>query len=417
MSVPIVGGITGERIAAVDALRGFALFGIIVAHMVEQYLGSPPPPSRPSFGVFSTLDAVALGLDQLFFVGKFFTMFSLLFGVSFFIQMDRAARRGTAFAGRFAWRLAVLFAIGLVHHLFYRGDILTIYALLGLLLIPFYRASDRTLLLTALVLMLGTHRLILAGAGPVFGVQMPIMTLDNARLEEYFATIKSGWLPTLFWVNLRDGFASKLEFLFSWFGRGYQTMGLFLLGLYVARHGWHERTGELRRPIKQLTLAGLGLSVLSAAVLAALVIIGGAPQSPNDIKPWHMVIGLTLFDFVNLGISMLLVGGFLLLYRSQRLHGALGRLAPVGQMALTTYVCQTMIGTFMLYGYGLNWIGEIGASRAMVLAMVVFGVQIAAATLWLRHFRYGPLEWVWRCATFARREPFRRVPAAAPALV
>src|SRR5918994_5789506 len=125
----------GERIVSIDAVRGFALLGIVVAHMVEQYMGSPPPPSRPQFGIVSpAIDGTAMAIVQLVVVGKFFTMFSLLFGLSFFIQMDRAGRREVPFAGRFAWRLIVLFAMGMAHHLFYRGDILSVYAMLGLLL-------------------------------------------------------------------------------------------------------------------------------------------------------------------------------------------------------------------------------------------------------------------------------------------
>jgi uncharacterized protein len=406
----------GERIVSVDAVRGFALLGIVVAHMVEQYLGSPPPPSRPNFGIFSPIDGLALGVVQLLAVGKFFTMFSLLFGLSFFIQMDRAAERGVAFARRFMWRLMVLFTIGLVHHLFYRGDILTVYAILGLMLVPFYRATDRTLLITALILLLGGHRLIFAAAG-MAGLHPPLMSIDNTKLEAYYAAIKSGSLPMLFWLNLRDGFAMKMEFQFSWFGRGYQTMGLFLLGLYIGRHGWHEMTSELRRPIRRITAAGLALALLSAGSLAAVMFVAGPPQSPSDIKTWHMAVGLTLYDFVNLGLSAVFMGGFLLLYHSKRLHDTLSRLAPVGRTALTTYVCQTLIGTFIYYGHGLNRSGEIGAATALLLAFALFAVQILAASLWLRYFRYGPLEWFWRCATFGKWQPFRVGPQPQPAMV
>lgn len=396
----------GSRIVAVDAVRGFALLGILIAHMVEQYLGSPPPQSRPNFGVFSTLDAIALGLDQLLVVGKFFAMFSLLFGVSFFIQMDRAARRGVEFAGRFAWRLLVLFAIGMAHHLFYRGDILAVYAMLGLLLIPFYRASDRVVLIAAAVLLLGVHRWILAAAG-LLGAQVPVMAIDYAEVEAYYSAIKSGSLPAIFWLNLRDGFLSKMDFLFSWFGRGYQTMGLFLLGLYIARRGWHLKTAEMRRAIRWLTLGGLGLSLVSAAVAGTVLFLGGMPTSESDVRTWHLLVGLTGMDFVNLGLSALLTGGFLLLYHSRRAHGALARLAPVGRTALTTYVSQTLIGTFIFYGHGLNLSGEIGAATNLLLALALFGVQVLVATWWLRHFHYGPLEWFWRCATFGRLQPFR----------
>jgi uncharacterized protein len=400
---------------SVDALRGFALLGILVAHMVEQYLASPPPPSRPNFGIFSPIDGVALGVVQLLAVGKFFTMFSLLFGLSFFIQMSRAAERGMAFAGRFAWRLVVLLAIGMAHHLFYRGDILSVYALLGLALIPFHRTTDRTLLVTAVVLLLGVHRLVFAGTGLLLGSQVPLMTFDNAEVESYYAAIKAGSLPTLFWLNLRDGFVAKMEFQFGWFGRGYQTMGLFLLGVYAGRHGWHERTAGLRPAIRRATLAGVALAVVAAAATAAAMFAGGPPQSQNDIRLWHLLVGLTGLDLVNLGLTAALAGGFLLLYHSQRLHGPMSAFAPVGRMALTTYVCQTLIGTFIYYGHGLNLSGEIGAATALLLAFVIFAAQMLVSARWLRHFQYGPLEWVWRSATFGIRQPFRRRPAMAVA--
>ena len=397
----------GPRIGAVDAVRGFALLGIVLAHMVEQYLGSPPPPSRPQFGIFSTADTIALAAVQLLVVGKFFSMFSLLFGVSFFIQMDRAGRRGVEFAGRFAWRLFVLAGIGMVHHLFYRGDILAVYALLGLALVPFYRASDRVVLTVALLLLLGVHRWVLAGAGLALGTQIPLMSIDNTELEEYYSALKSGWLPSLFWLNLRDGFLVKMEFQFSWFGRGYQTMGLFLLGLYVARRRWHERTAAMRREIRRLSLGGLGIALASAAVVAAAMFLGGLPVSESDVRTWHLLVGLTGMDLFNLGLSATQMGGFLLLYHSRGLHAPLARLTPVGQTALTTYLCQTLIGTVIYFGYGLNLSGEIGAATALMLALVLFAVQLVAATYWVEHFRYGPVEWFWRCATFGRLQPFR----------
>lgn len=407
----------GERIVSVDAIRGFALIGIVATHMVEQYMGSPPPPSRPQFGIVSpVLDGVAMGLVQLLAVGKFFTMFSLLFGLSFFIQMDRAGRRGVPFAGRFAWRLVVLFLLGMGHHLLYRGDILSVYALLGLLLIPFYRLSDRTLLLTALVLLVGAHRLALAGAGLLIGSPIPLMSFDNQQIEQYYQAIKSGWLPTLFAVNLRDGIWLKMEFQFSWFGRGYQTMALFLLGLYVGRHGWHEQMASLRRWIRRLTFGGLGLALVSAAIVVTTFVLGGAPRQNIDIPTWQKVVAGTGYDWFNLGMAALLMGAFLLMYHSRRLHGVLSRLSPVGQTALTTYVGQSVLGTFLLYGHGLNWSGEIGAATALALAFAIFAVQLTLATVWLRYFRFGPLEWVWRSATFGRLQPFRlKAPAPLPA--
>jgi uncharacterized protein len=126
------------------------------------------------------------------------------------------------------------------------------------------------------------------------------------------------------------------------------------------------------------------------------------------VRLWHLLVGLTGLDLFNLGLTAVLMGGFLLLYHSGRLHGVLIRLSPVGRTALTTYVCQTLIGTFIYYGHGLNLSGEIGAASALLLAFVIFAGQVVVSTFWLRHFQYGPLEWFWRAATFGTAQPFRR---------
>ena len=171
-----------ERIVTIDAVRGFALLGIVAVHMVEQYLGSPPPASKANQDLW-VVDAVALGLVSLLFVGKFFAMFSLLFGVSFFIQMERAAARGQAFLGRFTWRLAVLCAIGMAHHLVYRGDILATYAVMGLVLLVYYRLSDRWLLITSVAVLVGAPRLMLAiwAATTGTGANLSVGTMRRCR--------------------------------------------------------------------------------------------------------------------------------------------------------------------------------------------------------------------------------------------
>ncbi|MGB5646574.1 MAG: hypothetical protein WBM55_05595, partial [Muriicola sp.] len=134
-----------SRMDIVDALRGFSLAGIVIVHMVENYIGAPFPEGTMEATHQGPLDYVVDGFILLFLRGKFFALFSFLFGLSFFIQMDKARRGGMDFRMRFLWRLMILLAIGFAHSLFYRGDILTIYALLGVLLIPCYKLKDRWL--------------------------------------------------------------------------------------------------------------------------------------------------------------------------------------------------------------------------------------------------------------------------------
>jgi uncharacterized protein len=417
---------SSNRIVTIDAIRGFALLGIVAVHMVEQYLGSPPPASKASQELW-VVDAVALGLVSLLFVGKFFAMFSLLFGVSFFIQMDRAASRGQAFEGRFTWRLAVLFAIGMAHHLVYRGDILAPYAVTGLVLLVYYRVSDRWLLATAIAVLVGTPRLVLAIWAATTGSGANLSVGDDATLQAYWDTLKTGSMSDVAWLNLHEGIWPKLQFLFGWFGRGYQTLGLFLLGLYLGRHRWHEEIDARRPAIRRLMwwsiAAGVGAVAGGGAMFGAAYAMGLMPQAsgpggagaPAAMPPlWLVVAGFTCYDVFNLGVMGAMLCGFLRLYWRAGLHRALCWFAPVGRTALSNYVAQSLVGAFIYYGYGLGLLGEVGAAAGLGLAAVIFAGQIAASAVWLRYFRYGPLEWLWRSATYLRLQ--RMAKGSAPAL-
>jgi uncharacterized protein len=395
---------SGDRIVALDAVRGFALLGIAVVHAVEQYAGSPPPPSEPNLGVFTVADQVTRGLVALLFMGKFFAMFSLLFGLSFFVQMDAAARRKASFAGRFAWRLGILFAIGMAHHLVYRGDILAIYAVLWFVLLPLFRVPNPVLVGLAAAIALGVHRLVLAAATAGSGGPIELVPLDPAATEAYFRALRSGTPADVLAHNLTHGFVEKLYFLFGWFGRGWQTLALFLFGLYIGRHRWHERLPELRRPLSRIMVGGLGVSLAAAALLAAAAVSGVLPQTPEDARPWHYVAGFLLYDLFNLGLTAFLTCGFVLLYQG-RLHRALRHFAPVGRTALTCYVGQSLVGAAIYYGWGLGLIGRLPLTAAFFLGFAIFAGQLVISAIWLRHFRFGPLEWAWRSLTYGRLQP------------
>ncbi|MEO0526488.1 MAG: DUF418 domain-containing protein, partial [Bacteroidota bacterium] len=137
---------TKKRIEIIDALRGFSLAGIVIVHMVENYVGAPTPEHVMDATRAGIADYIVDGFIAVFLRGKFFALFSFLFGLSFFIQINNAEKQGNRFAGRFLWRLLILFGIGYLHHLFYRGDILTIYAVLGIFLIPFHRIGNKWIL-------------------------------------------------------------------------------------------------------------------------------------------------------------------------------------------------------------------------------------------------------------------------------
>src|SRR5688572_8924482 len=188
MNAPLTPTSADERIAVVDVLRAFALFGIIITHSVDGFLAGQPP--VPDFMLFGPLDRVVDKFEHLFTFGKFYTIFSFLFGLSFAIQLRNATQKGTGFSGRFAWRLAVLAMIAIVHGAFFAGDILIIYALLGLLLIPFRKVKTKTLLIVGLLLVFNVPGLLFGGLA-VFAMPTPTpeQLEANAAMQAQWAQI------------------------------------------------------------------------------------------------------------------------------------------------------------------------------------------------------------------------------------
>ncbi len=392
--------VSEDRIQAIDALRGFALWGIVIVHMVEQFLGGYPPPGMSDYAVHIPLDLQVKALNRAIFLSKFFTIFSLLFGLSFFIQMDRAGRRGQPFAGKFVWRLVLLFFIGMFHNLFFRGDILTVYALLGLLLVLFYRAPSWVLLTTAGGIIAGLPRYIvlwvkLRWSSPMSMAERGLFEAGNM---EYYQVAKTGGLLDIFALNIWEGWLGKMAFQFDIFGRGYLTFAMFLIGLWLGRKGFFEQFTERKKMLYGIFTAGLLIAALLYPVHTALL-------DRFDGRSWRTIFGLTVQDIYNLALSSSIVTLFLVLYTQSFSRKVLGIFVPYGRMALSNYVGQTVAGTFIFFGWGLGLLGSIGAAQAVLIGQGIIAIQILFSSIWLKYFRYGPLEWLWRSGTYRSWQP------------
>src|SRR5437868_4527081 len=193
-----------DRIEIIDILRGITLLGIIIVHFIEQYYAGQPPDSVKNFGAQNIADSIAQGFSSMFIMGKFFMIFSFLFGMSFFIQLDKSSGSSSFFL-RFAWRLIVLFAIGFLHHLHYRGDILTIYAILGFGLLLCYKLPDKALLIIALLLVFNIPSLgMRLYQAFIDGNANPFPNSDQKELQLYFNTVKSGTYFSILKANLHQ---------------------------------------------------------------------------------------------------------------------------------------------------------------------------------------------------------------------
>lgn len=412
-----------NRIHLVDAMRGFALAGIVMVHFMEQYLGNMPPEGHRNYTQQWPLDRLLEGLAFVFIRGKGFALFSFMFGLSFALQMERAAARAPDrdFRPRFAWRLMILLGIGFFHSLIYRGDILMVYCLLGLPLMLFYHVPDRWLWTVALLLMLGLPRVsmhwLASGSSQQDAASAALMNEQQAK--RHYHALATGAVMDMISNNATEGFTNRMNFQFGPIARGYQTFAYFLLGLWAGRRRLFAEI-EAHQPFIHKMFKWCGLLTLAIPLAAGLLWwisraagAGGQPAGPPSGMPtltsWPMILGLGLYDLWNMIMTFFYIAAFILLFQRPGARRYLIHLAPVGQMALTSYVLQSIIGGLVFFGYGLGLLGKVGNTVSLSIALVVFGSQIWFCQWWLRHFRFGPLEWLWRSLTYLRRQPFRIV--------
>jgi len=416
--------IPAGRLRIVDALRGFALGGIAVVHFGEQYLGYMPPPEHRSYAIHGPVDGVLEALSWIFIRGKGFGLFSLLFGLSFALQMEAAERRDPSrdFRPRFAWRLAILFGIGWIHGILYSGDILTVYALLGLPLILFRGVRDRWLLVAAALLMVGTPRVVRrAWNGPASTAERASEEQRmNASAERHWQALETGTPPEIGRIHATEGFRAKWEFQFGPMGRGFPTFGLFLLGLWTGRHRvFHDperHRGFWRRLLTWSGALTAAIPLVAGAVFAAAQATGGAaglgastaPETMPDLTSWPFIAFLCVFDAWNGVMTLLYVAVFVWLSGRARWRPRLLLFEPVGRMALSSYVAQTLVGSLVFFGFGLGLLGRFGNGVNLPLGAALFAVEVLACAWWLGRFRFGPLEWAWRSLTWMRRQPLRK---------
>ena len=369
-----------ERVAMVDALRGWALLGLFLVHAVEGFeLYWLAPQPDPWF------DAVAFA-----FMGKSFSIFALLFGFGFATIMANAAARGQAFAGRFAWRLALLFGFGTLHALIYRGDILQVLAVVGVAMIAVDRVrSNRTLIVLAVLLfaqlaLLTRAWLAASGVEAAFG---PAGFMGDTGLT----TLAEGSLAEVLAVNATAGMAGKWSFYVET-GRVFQIAGLFVIGV------WLQRTRLFADAATRWRFWLVTGAVGAFAWWGLTVAEGWFPAPPGSDPIVAQSLDWAFGQWQALAATAFQVAGFVLLWHAGGAR-VLRWLEAPGRMTLTFYIGQSLVAVPLLYGFGADlWYAD--AIGMMVLAaFVLFGAQIALSHWWLGRFRYGPLEGIWRAGT------------------
>jgi uncharacterized protein len=407
-----------ERVILLDTLRGFALCGVFVANTLTWFSGRSFLPREQARAMAAPPLETAVTSFFTFFVNqKFVTIFSFLFGLGFFIQLSRAEARGSPIVPLYSRRLLVLLGIGLVH-LFgvWGGDVLSTYALVGFVLLLFRQRSDRTALAWVGVMLVAVPLLV-----PLIQHFVPIL-LHGAQAaaeaakarEEHTAQLRAQFLAGLasesFWTTQKESARYFVTGSLPQIARLLFTtaiLGHFLLGLLAGRRLLLQDVERNRSLHRRLLAWGLVLGVLGngASVVVQRLRIAGLVDPAKD--SWLMVMP-TIQELGYLGLAAVYVAAFALLFQRERWRKGMQVLAPVGRMALTNYLLQSVVSTWLYNGWGLGFVGRLPPSRSLALALVIFALQMLFSHLWLARFRFGPAEWLWRSLTYGRAQPMRQ---------
>ena len=382
-----------ERVEMLDIFRGFALLGVLVANM-RGFSGPMMAYFDHTLMWQEPVNRAAQFAVDAFVSGKFITIFSFLFGVGFAIQMERAEARPAGFLGR---RFGALMALGLVHiFLLWWGDILLAYSVFGFALLLFRRREPKTLLWWAAILylfpLLGFGMGALAAHfNPEAMKQPPADPAELARLIRVYAT---GGYGQILVERVKE--AGQALMFIPFFGP--RLLGLFLLGTWVWRKGILQDLASRETLLRRCQVWGFAVGLplgLGGEIFMLL-------KAPVLSRP--SLDGLVYFAVNSLAVPALSVAYLATVARlgaggvwRERLHW----FAPVGRMALTNYLMQTVVCTLIFYGYGLGWFGKVGPVAGLGLALVIYGGQMGLSRWWLGRWAQGPAEAAWRWVTYA----------------
>lgn len=390
-----------KRISSIDALRGFALLGILLFHCMEHFdLMTVPVIDSP---FWQSVDHVVFDTLTFLFAGKAYAIFSLLFGLSFFMQMDSQASKGSDFRLRFLWRLTILLILGYINGLVYMGEFFVVYAILGTVLIPLYKVPTKWLVGLSFLLFIQIPDLVsfvslLSHNAP--NEPTVAITYMNGLYAKCADIFTHGSFGDVLDFNMWEGQTAKLLWVFN-NARYPQLIGLFIAGMLIGRYGIHkseEKMLKYSRKVLPYSIAWFGVFFAVGMLLPSLGVEGFALQ-----------VGTTLFKtYANLGQMMVYICCLILLYYKTSARKALDLIAPVGRMSATNYVAQSMIGVCLFYGFGGNFAANLSFMQCFLVGIILYAIQVVYSNWWMKRYYYGPVEWLWRTLTWFKEVPLRR---------
>ena len=405
MTAPAAPTPSSDRLPLLDATRGVALLGIFTLNLAPfsgfVFMKPEEMSALPTAAVDLPAAVVILWLGY----GKFYSLFSLLFGIGFALQIDSAARDSDQRLRRFRRRLLVLLAIGFVHLTFiWEGDILALYALVGFALIPLRRLSQRALIATAavlLVLPVVEQALIVASHGAL-DPGAPLLEIAGRWQTAMGFAADATPYPVLKYASFTEAMRFQLSGI--WFryadllttGRPFKVLAMFVLGLWVGRSGMLRDIEPWVPLLRRVRLVCLVIGLPAALVQALMEVSASPPGSPLQI------LAAAAYALGVAPLAVAYASHLALLWRRAIWRDRLAWAIAPGRMALTNYLMQTGIAIALFHGIGLGLMGEAGPVTWPLIAGVVVAFQAAISWWWLGRFPFGPMEWLWRRATYGR---------------
>jgi uncharacterized protein len=403
---------SSERIDLIDVLRGFAVFGILMVNMPLMF--------EPITAMFDGLpedaplaDEVFKNFILVFFTGKFYLLFSSLFGFGFWIFIHKGGEQKPELLSAYKRRLFFLLLFGIAHITFlWPGDILFYYALFGFLLILFRNTPDRKArwwmmififipsIFTAMIV--GLLKLV-AGIPEVrneiersFEEQAAVVSELVGRAREVYSSgsfaevMAMNWEQ---WLNLTDG----IVFFYS------TVLGMFIFGYMVARRGILSQLEQNRALLQTVFRVSLFVAIVSNTLL----FISDKKIDINIFDNW-LLLNMTMSQIGGLSLMLVYVSGFALLFANGKAVRVSRYLAPVGRMALTNYISHSLITAILFMPWGFGLFGKIAIWQGVLLSIAIYAMQIPLSSWWLSRYQFGPLEWLWRSLTYLKLQPFRK---------
>jgi uncharacterized protein len=354
----------------------------------------------------------------MFIEGKFYSIFSLLFGWGIALQIKRGMAKGINAVPTIRRRLFFMLLLGAVHLLIWPGDIVFFYALLGFLIIPLRKFSNKTLLITGVLLILSPVLLywlkmtfpdLNYPSKKLFETGIWVDSHLNTKFnnissqEEYMAAMKnSNWWDVL--NGNIAGFFYRFGYLF-FVSRIPKVLGMFLIGYVVGRSDFYKNLLQHKKLLYWILFIGLVIGLPANYYLSHYMTWYNNDYFNLKLKGFYQTLAYTLGV---VPLAMTYVALIMLSFQTTAGKKILSVLSPVGKMAFSNYILQSLTGNFVFLGAGLGFMGQVGPVYFTLFGIGFFILQILFSTLWLKYFNYGPLEWLWRSATYKKWQPLRK---------